>query len=75
MDKPRDPDAGGYSGDVHSVRPALVAATAPAQMSSPIWFGNYYLACHPSTVRRITALLRAEGWHCSHKRVERIWRR
>lgn len=25
--------------------------------------------------RRITALLRAEGWHINHKRVERIWRR
>jgi len=25
--------------------------------------------------RRITALLRAEGWHCNHERVERIWRR
>ena len=25
--------------------------------------------------RRITALLRAEGWRCDHKRVERIWRR
>lgn len=25
--------------------------------------------------RRITALLRAQGWFCSHKRVERIWRR
>ena len=24
--------------------------------------------------RRITALLRAEGWACNHKRVERIWR-
>lgn len=24
--------------------------------------------------RRITALLRAEGWSCNHKRVERIWR-
>jgi transposase InsO family protein len=24
--------------------------------------------------RRITALLRAEGWTCNHKRVERIWR-
>jgi transposase InsO family protein len=23
--------------------------------------------------RRITALLRAEGWRCNHKRVERIW--
>ncbi|QTI81070.1 IS3 family transposase (plasmid) [Roseomonas marmotae] len=25
--------------------------------------------------RRITALLRVEGWCCNHKRVERIWRR
>ncbi|WP_456306517.1 IS3 family transposase [Muricoccus nepalensis] len=25
--------------------------------------------------RRITALLRTEGWRCNHKRVERIWRR
>ena len=25
--------------------------------------------------RRVTALLRAEGWDCNHKRVERIWRR
>ncbi len=25
--------------------------------------------------RRITALLRADGWSCNHKRVERIWRR
>jgi len=25
--------------------------------------------------RRITALLRAEGWQVNHKRVERIWRR
>ena len=25
--------------------------------------------------RRVTALLRAEGWRCNHKRVERIWRR
>ena len=24
--------------------------------------------------RRITALLRADGWHVNHKRVERIWR-
>ena len=24
--------------------------------------------------RRIAALLRAEGWHVNHKRVERIWR-
>jgi transposase InsO family protein len=25
--------------------------------------------------RRITALLRGQGWFCNHKRVERIWRR
>jgi len=25
--------------------------------------------------RRVTALLRNEGWHIDHKRVERIWRR
>ncbi len=25
--------------------------------------------------RRVTALLRQEGWHVNHKRVERIWRR
>lgn len=25
--------------------------------------------------RRITALVRIEGWHVNHKRVERIWRR
>jgi transposase InsO family protein len=25
--------------------------------------------------RRITALLRVQGWRCNHKRVERIWRR
>jgi transposase InsO family protein len=25
--------------------------------------------------RRITALLRGEGWRVNHKRVERIWRR
>jgi transposase InsO family protein len=24
--------------------------------------------------RRITALLRNQGWHVNHKRVERIWR-
>jgi putative transposase len=25
--------------------------------------------------RRVTAMLRADGWHVNHKRVERIWRR
>jgi putative transposase len=25
--------------------------------------------------RRVTALLRSDGWHVNHKRVERIWRR
>lgn len=24
--------------------------------------------------RRITALLRAEGWRVNHKRIERLWR-
>jgi len=24
--------------------------------------------------RRITAILKMEGWHVNHKRVERIWR-
>ena len=30
-------------------------------------------SCHRH--RRVTALLRREGWHVNHKRVERIWRR
>jgi putative transposase len=25
--------------------------------------------------RRITAMLRSEGWHVNHKRIERLWRR
>jgi len=25
--------------------------------------------------RRVTALLRREGWRVNHKRVERLWRR
>ena len=25
--------------------------------------------------RRVTAMLRQQGWHVNHKRVERIWRR
>jgi transposase InsO family protein len=25
--------------------------------------------------RRITALLRADGWRVNHKRIERLWRR
>ena len=35
------------------------------------------LACHYGRYgyRRITALLRDEGWKVNHKRVERIWRR
>ena len=33
--------------------------------------------CHDSLVgyRRITGLLRGEGWRVNHKRVERLWRR
>ncbi|MBL6459225.1 transposase [Belnapia sp. T6] len=30
--------------------------------------------CGRCGYRRITALLRAEGWSCNHTRVERIWR-
>ena len=31
--------------------------------------------CGRCGYRRVTALLRAEGWRVNHKRVERIWRR
>jgi putative transposase len=31
--------------------------------------------CGRSGDRRVTALLRAEGWRVNHTRVERIWRR
>ena len=50
-----------------------MARTAPRALTAAIidWarqHGRY-------GYRRITALLRAEGWRCNHKRVERIWRR
>ena len=52
-------------------RPARVAADAPALIARLITlarrFGRY-------GSRRITALLRAEGWRVNHKRVERLWR-
>ena len=52
-------------------RPARVAADEPALIARLITrarrFGRY-------GSRRITALLRAEGWRVNHKRVERRWR-
>ena len=51
--------------------PARVATDAPARIARIIArarrFGRY-------GSRRITALLRAEGWRVHHKRVERLWR-
>jgi len=32
-----------------------------------LWYGRY-------GYRRITALLRNEGWQVNHKRIERLWR-
>lgn len=54
-------------------RKAPAAADDEAALTSAIIdlakrFGRY-------GYRRITALLRAEGWRVNHKRVERIWRR
>ena len=47
---------------------ALEAALTAAIIDWARQYGRY-------GYRRITALLRAEGWVCNHKRVERIWRR
>ena len=51
--------------------PARVATDEPALIARIIAlarrFGRY-------GYRRITALLRAEGWRVNHKRVERLWR-
>ena len=44
-----------------------VAALTQAVVDLARQYGSY-------GYRRITALLRAEGWTCNHKRVERIWR-
>ncbi len=52
-------------------RRAQVSADEPALIARIIAlarrFGRY-------GYRRITALLRAEGWRVNHKRVERLWR-
>ncbi|CAA9289804.1 MAG: Integrase, partial [uncultured Acetobacteraceae bacterium] len=49
------------------IRPGDEAALTEAVVSWARQHGRY-------GYRRITALLRAEGWRCNHKRVERIWR-
>ncbi|GGO16743.1 insertion element protein [Iodidimonas muriae] len=50
-----------------AARPEEAALTAPIiRLASE--YGRY-------GYRRITALLRMEGWYVNHKRVERIWRR
>ena len=53
-----------YRGVVRDDEAALTAAIVRLATR----FGRY-------GYRRITALLRAEGWRVNHKRVERIWRR
>ena len=52
-------------------RPARVAADAPAWIARRITQARRF---GRSGSRRITALLRAEGWRVNHKRVERLWR-
>ena len=52
-------------------RPARVAADAPAWIARLITLARRF---GRSGSRRITALLRAEGWRVNHKRVERLWR-
>ncbi len=48
-------------------RPDVEAVLTQAIIDLATQYGRY-------DTRRITALLRAEGWCCNHKRVERIWR-
>jgi putative transposase len=50
---------------------ASVADDEPRLVKRIVWMASEYgrYGC-----RRITALLRAEGWGVNHKRVERIWR-
>ena len=43
-------------------------ALTAAMTALAIQYGRY-------GYKRITALLRTEGWHVNHKRVERLWRR
>ncbi len=52
-------------------RKASVADDEPRLVKRIVWMASEY---GRYGYRRITALLRAEGWRVNHKRVERIWR-
>ena len=52
-------------------RKACVADDEPQLVKRIVWLAREY---GRYGYRRITALLRAEGWWVNHKRVERIWR-
>jgi putative transposase len=52
-------------------RPASVADDEPRLVKRIVWMASEY---GRYGYRRITALLRSEGWWVNHKRVERIWR-
>ena len=52
-------------------RKASVADDEPQLVKRIVWMASEY---GRYGYRRITALLRAEGWWVNHKRVERIWR-
>jgi len=52
-------------------RKACVADDEPQLVKRIVWMASEY---GRYGYRRITALLRAEGWWVNHKRVERIWR-
>jgi len=52
-------------------RRASVADDEPQLVKRIVWMASEY---GRYGYRRITALLRAEGWWVNHKRVERIWR-
>jgi putative transposase len=52
-------------------RKACIADDEPQLFKRIVWMASEY---GRYGYRRITALLRAEGWWVNHKRVERIWR-
>ncbi len=52
-------------------RKVCVADDEPQLVKRIVWMAS---ECGRYGYRRITALLRAEGWWVNHKRVERIWR-
>ena len=52
-------------------RKACVADDEPQLVKRIVWMASEY---GRYGYRRITALLRSEGWWVNHKRVERIWR-